>query len=148
DGGWFASQDADSEGEEGKYYVWTPAQLADALDGERGAAFAAAYGVTDAGNFEHGTSQLVDVARAPHARFAAEREALRAVRARRGPQAGRLVDRLDDLRPGARGRAARRRGAGARRRRRRGVRARPHARRARPAAARLRRGPRARARLP
>src|SRR5690606_990049 len=83
DGGWFASQDADSEGEEGKYYVWTPAQLADALGGERGAAFAAAYGVTDAGNFEHGTSQLVDVARAPRARFAAEREALRAVRARR-----------------------------------------------------------------
>jgi uncharacterized protein YyaL (SSP411 family) len=85
DGGWFASQDADSEGEEGKYYVWTPAQLAAALGPERARAFAAAYGVGDAGNFEHGTTQLVDVARAPRARFAEEREILRAVRAERVP---------------------------------------------------------------
>jgi uncharacterized protein YyaL (SSP411 family) len=85
DGGWFASQDADSEGEEGKYYVWTPAQLADALGPEKAAAFAAAYGVTEAGNFEHGTTQLGDVARAPRERFAAERDALRAVRAARVP---------------------------------------------------------------
>jgi uncharacterized protein YyaL (SSP411 family) len=85
DGGWFASQDADSEGEEGRFYVWTPAQLAEALGAERAGAFAAAYGVTPAGNFEHGTSQLVDVARGPRARFAAEREALRAARARRVP---------------------------------------------------------------
>ncbi|HEY8493588.1 MAG TPA: thioredoxin domain-containing protein [Myxococcota bacterium] len=85
DGGWFASQDADSEGEEGKYYVWTPAQLAEALGPERAAAFAAAYGVTEAGNFEHGTTHLVDVARAPRARFAEERALLRAVRARRVP---------------------------------------------------------------
>jgi len=85
DGGWFASQDADSEGEEGRYYVWTPAQLAEVLGPERAAAFAAAYDVTEAGNFEHGTTHLVDVARAPRARFAAEREALRAARARRVP---------------------------------------------------------------
>jgi uncharacterized protein YyaL (SSP411 family) len=87
DGGWFASQDADSEGEEGRYYVWTPAQLDEALGAERAAAFAAAYGVTEGGNFEHGTTHLVDVARGPRARFAAERAALRAVRARRVPPA-------------------------------------------------------------
>jgi uncharacterized protein YyaL (SSP411 family) len=87
DGGWFASQDADSEGEEGKYYVWTPAQLVEALGEERAAAFGAAYGVGDAGNFEHGTTQLVDVARAPRARFAEEREILRGVRAGRVPPA-------------------------------------------------------------
>jgi uncharacterized protein YyaL (SSP411 family) len=57
-GGFYAAQDADSEGEEGKFYVWTPAELTAVL-GESGAApFAAVYGVTREGNFEHGTSIL------------------------------------------------------------------------------------------
>ncbi len=52
DGGFAASLDADSEGHEGKYYVWTPPQIAAVL-GERDAArFGAAYGVTPHGNFE------------------------------------------------------------------------------------------------
>jgi uncharacterized protein YyaL (SSP411 family) len=58
-GGLYASQDADSEGEEGKFYVWTPAQVAavvgpiDALHVQK------AYGITDQGNFEHhGTTVL------------------------------------------------------------------------------------------
>ncbi len=85
DGGWCASQDADSEGEEGKFYVWTPAQLAEALGPERAEAFGTAYGVTPAGNFEHGATQLVDVARAPRERFAFERTELLAVRAQRVP---------------------------------------------------------------
>jgi len=83
DGGFFASQDADSEGEEGKYYVWTPAQLAAVLGAERAAGFAAAYGVTAAGNFEHGTTHLADRARRPRAEFAAERAELLAARAAR-----------------------------------------------------------------
>jgi uncharacterized protein YyaL (SSP411 family) len=83
DGGWFASQDADSEGEEGRFYVWTPAQLADALGPERAGHFGAAYGVSAGGNFEHGTTHLVDVARAPREHFAAERSALRSVRGER-----------------------------------------------------------------
>jgi uncharacterized protein YyaL (SSP411 family) len=85
DGGWFASQDADSEGEEGKFYVWTPAQLVEALGAERARAFGAAYGVTPTGNFEHGTTQLVDVARAPREQFAFERAELLGVRAQRVP---------------------------------------------------------------
>jgi uncharacterized protein YyaL (SSP411 family) len=57
-GGFAASLDADSEGGEGTFYVWTPAALRDVLgeaDGEFGAQ---AFGVTAAGTFEHGTSVL------------------------------------------------------------------------------------------
>jgi uncharacterized protein YyaL (SSP411 family) len=58
DGGLAASLDADSDGVEGAYYVWTPAQLREVL-GEADGAFAAeAFGVTDAGTFEHGSSVL------------------------------------------------------------------------------------------
>jgi uncharacterized protein YyaL (SSP411 family) len=85
EGGFFASQDADSEGVEGKFYVWTPARIGEVLGPERGAAFAAAYGVGEEGNFEHGTSHLIDVAREPREVFAAERAELLAARAKRVP---------------------------------------------------------------
>jgi len=51
EGGFYAAQDADSEGEEGLFYLWTPAEIQAVFDGpaER---FMALYGVTDAGNFE------------------------------------------------------------------------------------------------
>ncbi len=55
------------------------------LGTERSAAFCAAYDVTPAGNFEHGTTQLVDVARRPRSEFAAERAALLRARSRRVP---------------------------------------------------------------
>ncbi|HEV7556425.1 MAG TPA: thioredoxin domain-containing protein, partial [Kofleriaceae bacterium] len=57
-GGLWSSLDADSEGEEGKFYVWTPAELRTALGGVGAMVFAQAYGVTDAGNFEHRASVL------------------------------------------------------------------------------------------
>jgi uncharacterized protein YyaL (SSP411 family) len=46
-----ASEDADSEGEEGRFYVWTEAEI-DTLLGSRSAAFKQAYDVTPAGNWE------------------------------------------------------------------------------------------------
>ena len=58
DGGLWSSLDADSEGEEGKFYVWTPAQLRAALGSVGAMVFAQAYGVTDGGNFEHRTTVL------------------------------------------------------------------------------------------
>jgi uncharacterized protein YyaL (SSP411 family) len=58
EGGLAASLDADSEGEEGKFYVWTPAQLAEALGPEDGEFAAEAFHVTQAGTFEHGASVL------------------------------------------------------------------------------------------
>jgi uncharacterized protein YyaL (SSP411 family) len=83
EGGFYASQDADSEGEEGVYYVWTPPQIEAALGSEAGAAFCRAYGVTARGNFEHGTTVLADAAREPRDRFAVDRARLLAVRAGR-----------------------------------------------------------------
>jgi hypothetical protein len=85
DGGWFASQDADSEGHEGRFYVWTPEQIEAVLGAERGGAFCSAYSVTSRGNFEHGTSVLFDRARKPRAEFAEERARLFEARSRRIP---------------------------------------------------------------
>ncbi len=52
EGGFYASLDADSEGVEGKYYVWSAAQVSEALEQEEQALFSAAYGVSTEGNFE------------------------------------------------------------------------------------------------
>ncbi|MBA3539660.1 MAG: thioredoxin domain-containing protein, partial [Deltaproteobacteria bacterium] len=57
-GGLWSSLDADSEGEEGKFYVWTPSELRAVLGPMNAIVFAAAYGVTEQGNFEHATSVL------------------------------------------------------------------------------------------
>ena len=52
-GGFYSAQDADSEGVEGKYFVWTRDQVLEALGKERGEVLCCYYNVTDAGNFEH-----------------------------------------------------------------------------------------------
>ncbi len=62
-GGLWSSLDADSEGEEGKFYVWTPDELRAALGRINALVFAHAYGVTEAGNFEHGATVLSRVTR-------------------------------------------------------------------------------------
>jgi uncharacterized protein len=52
-GGFYSSLDADSEGEEGKYYLWTPAEIRAALGNEFDAKLIIdAFGVSDSGNFE------------------------------------------------------------------------------------------------
>jgi len=58
DGGFYSAEDADSEGEEGKFYVWTFEELSEALDGDELDAFVRVYQVRPAGNFEHGTNIL------------------------------------------------------------------------------------------
>jgi uncharacterized protein YyaL (SSP411 family) len=61
-GGFYSSQDADSEGVEGKFFVWTLDEIRDTL-GDRTDLFTEAYGVTRKGNFEHGN--ILHVARDP-----------------------------------------------------------------------------------
>ncbi len=81
-GGFYSSLDADSEGHEGRYYVWDAAEL-DALLGEDAALMRAYWGVTSGGNFEgrnilHVPREPADVAREqgvtePELRTAVER---------------------------------------------------------------------------
>jgi uncharacterized protein len=52
EGAFYSTQDADSEGEEGRFYVWTPAEIERLLGPEDGVLFSGYYGVTEAGNFE------------------------------------------------------------------------------------------------
>ncbi len=52
EGGFYSSQDADSEGEEGKYYLFTPDEIIDALGDENGKGFNRHYDITKTGNFD------------------------------------------------------------------------------------------------
>ena len=52
DGGFFSAQDADSEGEEGKYYLFTFREILDLLGAEDGLRFCGHFGITLQGNFD------------------------------------------------------------------------------------------------
>ena len=52
-GGFYSTQDADSEGEEGKFFVWTPDEVEQILGQADAKVFCDFYDVTDHGNFEH-----------------------------------------------------------------------------------------------
>ena len=66
-GGFYSTQDADSEGEEGRFFLWTPAHL-EAVLGADAALIGAFFAVSDAGNFE--ASNILHVP-TPPAQFAA-----------------------------------------------------------------------------
>lgn len=52
DGEFFSAQDADSEGEEGKFYVWDYEEICSVLGREKGEGFCKYFGITETGNFE------------------------------------------------------------------------------------------------
>ena len=52
EGGFYSAQDADSEGEEGKYYLWTQDEITKALGKEEGERFCKHFDITEQGNFE------------------------------------------------------------------------------------------------
>jgi uncharacterized protein YyaL (SSP411 family) len=61
EGGFYSALDADSEGVEGKFYVWTLEELRDALGGGQLAEEAIAYfGATERGNFEHSGQNVLE----------------------------------------------------------------------------------------
>ncbi len=51
-GGFYCAEDADSEGEEGKFYVWKSSEIEEALPSELFDVFRLAYGISEAGNWE------------------------------------------------------------------------------------------------
>ncbi|MGE5346222.1 MAG: thioredoxin domain-containing protein [Acidithiobacillales bacterium] len=95
EGGFFAATDADSEGEEGKYFVWTADEIRRVLGEGDGAEFCEWYGVGESGNFSEEASgrptgrNILFLSKEPppeaEARLAPLREALRLERSRRVP---------------------------------------------------------------
>ena len=51
-GGFYSAQDADTEGEEGRYYIWTEQEIVDLLGQEEGALIGRYFGTSEQGNFE------------------------------------------------------------------------------------------------
>ena len=52
EGGFYSTQDADSEGHEGKFFIWTPKEIGEILGEEEGRVFCRYYDITAQGNFE------------------------------------------------------------------------------------------------
>jgi len=52
EGGFYCAEDADSEGEEGKFYIWDLEEIYSVLGEEEGRAFASFYNITSKGNFK------------------------------------------------------------------------------------------------
>ena len=94
EGGFYSALDADSEGEEGRFYTWTAEELRTVLGGESAEQTIEFYGVSEGGNFEgRNVLRLARGAAAPEPEeFAEVREVLLEVRAKR-PRPG-----LDDKR--------------------------------------------------
>jgi len=84
-GAFFAALDADSEGEEGRYYLWKPEQVKELLPADKYDGFAARYGLNRRPNFEESAWHLVErpAADAADADFSAARQRLLKARARR-----------------------------------------------------------------
>jgi len=82
EGGFYSSLDADTEAEEGRFYLWTPQELDTVLGSEAGAMLAHAFDVTPEGNFE-GRSILHPVAPGAIDLLAVARDRLLAARAQR-----------------------------------------------------------------
>lgn len=68
EGGFYSAEDADSEGEEGRFYVWSPQEINEALGEEDGALYCSIYDITPMGNFEgHSIPNLIETGSVEHA---------------------------------------------------------------------------------
>ncbi|NNE94223.1 MAG: thioredoxin domain-containing protein [Verrucomicrobiales bacterium] len=93
EGGFYSAEDADSEGEEGKFYVWTPEEVIEVLGKEDGEFFNATFNIVPGGNFVDEATRQRTGESIPHlrkslneedqARFESVREKLWAAREKR-----------------------------------------------------------------
>ncbi|MBW2319084.1 MAG: thioredoxin domain-containing protein [Deltaproteobacteria bacterium] len=83
-GGYYSAEDADSEGKEGLFYVWTPREVIELLGKELGELFCRFYGITGEGNFE-------DRQRIPHIRMSHK-----AFASRHGIDLQKMLDLLEE----------------------------------------------------
>ncbi|HET8864465.1 MAG TPA: thioredoxin domain-containing protein [Gracilimonas sp.] len=65
-GGFYSAEDADSEGEEGKFYVWEKAEIESVLSASDASTFNEIFGITSEGNFEDEASQKRTGKNIPH----------------------------------------------------------------------------------
>ena len=63
DGGFYSAEDADSEGVEGKFYVWSQGEIEHLLDRQTASIVIPFYNVTQPGNWEH--NNILNVTRSP-----------------------------------------------------------------------------------
>jgi len=66
EGGFFSAEDADSEGEEGKFYVWTKDEVKTILGEEEGELFCKIFNFTDDGNYEEESTRARNGTNIPH----------------------------------------------------------------------------------
>ena len=71
-GGFYSAEDADSEGEEGKFYVWSLKEIKDILGPENTQLFADLYQFQDGGNFKDETTNKKNGYNIPHLRVSIE----------------------------------------------------------------------------
>ncbi len=89
EGGFYSALDADSAGEEGKFYVWTREEILDVLGKGEGETFCAAYNITESGNYHeeatgHATGANIPYLTSPATEdFSGARKKLLAVRSKR-----------------------------------------------------------------
>jgi uncharacterized protein YyaL (SSP411 family) len=100
EGGLYSSIDADSEGEEGKFYVWSPGEVREVLGDEDGRELCKTYGISEQGNFEgKSIPNLLHASLEEQAEAAGVEEA--ALLARLAPLRRRLLEaRGERVRPG------------------------------------------------
>jgi uncharacterized protein YyaL (SSP411 family) len=100
EGGYYSSLDADSEHEEGKFYVWSREEVADVLSDEEYRVTAAVYGLNGAPNFEDRHWHLRVVQKTAEAAAVLDMPALRADELLRTARARLFARREQRVRPG------------------------------------------------
>ena len=88
-GAFFSAEDADSESEEGKFYVWTTDEIAAVLGEEDGAFYSKTFNLKSGGNWQEGLLHRTNI---PHLRAPLE-----AIAEREGVALEQLVDRIEAI---------------------------------------------------